>query len=343
MNRKLKLWGMSNQDTGVYYYRILQPLNFIARQKLARVHTLPFFGQHARHLVTDEFREYQALEGKWADVLYTTVGSDRDYLALILALKDRYKLKLVVDIDDDILSTHLEPSNPAHQAYLNPAGRHAEYTQACLREADLVTVSTEYLKKKYASINSNIAVIKNCTDPIFFSPKLYAEDPITIGFAGSGSHQADWKMIEPVIERLKTRHDIKVKMLGPLNAPSVDEQVRWVDMLKYPEELGRMGFSIGVAPLKDSLMNRAKSNLRWLEYSSFGIPTVASDVVPFRGIENALLVTEPEEWEEALEHLITSPDDRTRLGQAAYNEIQEHYDPSHWSRELYSHIERLFG
>lgn len=341
MRRKLKIFGMSNQDSGVGFYRINQPLRFIAKQKLANIHTMPYYGQHNRHLTTPEFLEYFALEGKWADVVVSTLASDREYLALLWGMRERYRFKLVIDLDDDILATHTEPNNPAYTAYTNPGFRFAEYAQACLRDADMVTVSTEYLKRKYASINPNIVVVKNCIDPEFFSQTNNPDD-VTLGYTGSGSHQGDWMMIEPVLRQLKQDHGVKVKMVGPMQSDILDTQVKWAEQLRHPETVAQMGFSIGLAPLKDSLMNRAKSNLRWLEYSAFKIPTVASDVVPFREMENIILVTEPEEWRDALERLIKDKDYRTKLGDLAYHEMKANYDPSYWSNQLFDNAQRLF-
>jgi glycosyltransferase involved in cell wall biosynthesis len=343
MNKRIKVWGLSNQDSGVQFYRINQPLRFIGHQKLANIHTMPFFGQHARHLTSlEEFGEYYAKEGKWADILYSTLASDRQYLALLLGLRDQFGLKLVIDLDDDILSTHLEPNNPAYKAYLQQGARFAEYAQACLREADMVIVSTEYLKRKYESINPNIHVVSNCIDPGFFSHENKLSEDIVIGYAGSGSHQKDWEMVEPVLKDLKDTYGVKVKVLGPMHTKIADEQVSWVDMLKYPAELAALGFTIGIAPLRDSMMSRAKSNLRWLEYSALKIPTVASDVVPFRGVDNIVLVENEEEaWYAALEELILQEKKRTELGKKAYDEMRKSYDPSEWSRELYTNFREL--
>ena len=340
--KKLKIWGISNQDTAVQFYRINQPLRFIANQKLTTVHTMPFFGSHSDHLTSKEFIEYYALEGKWADVLFSTCATSQEYLALLLALKDMYKLKLVIDLDDDILSTHLEPNNPAYRAYLQQSARFAEYAQACLREADLVTVSTDYLKKKYESINKNIVVVKNAIDPEFFKFKRKKNKKLTIGYAGSGSHQLDWMMIEPILKGLKDKYDLRIAVLGPMQTKIADEQINWVDTLKYPEELAKLGFDIGVAPIRDSMMSRAKSNLRWLEYSSYNIPTVSSDVVSFKGIRNIVRVSEPEEWYEALEKLIVDRKYRTELGKLAHNEVRDGYTPEQWSRKLYDNIRELF-
>ena len=342
MNKKLRILGLSNQDSGVGYYRILQPLNSLAKNKLAIIHHPPFFGQNATHVTNyDEFRDYYNLECKWADIIFTTTPTTLDYLSMILAMRDVGKCKLVIDIDDDLLSTNTEPNNPAYKAYQDKNSRYAEFAQLALREADLVTVSTEYLKKKYESLNPNMIVVKNCIDPNFFKKEYYKPDEITIGFAGSGSHQADWKMIEPAIRKLKEKYKFKVKMVAPLQSDIIDEQIKWSEMLKYPEAMGGMGFTIGVAPIKDSLMNRAKSNLRWLEYSAYGIPCVASDVVPFKGIKNVLYATEVDEWYNQLEKLILDKEFATNLGRNAKIEMRDKFNLEEQSDILFKAMRKL--
>jgi glycosyltransferase involved in cell wall biosynthesis len=335
--KKLKIWGISPEDTGVGFYRINQPLRFIGHQNLAKVHTMPFFGQHVRHLYDQEFREYFELEGKWADVLITTCPADRLSLSFLLALRDLYKLKLIIDLDDDRLFVHTEPNNPAYSAYMNEGNELLKYQQYAITQADMITVSTDYLKKRLDPLNKNVVVIKNCIDTSLFTKSKNKET--VIGYAGSGSHQGDWMMIEKILEKLRKKYDFKVKLLGPMQASiKIDEQINWVDCLKYPKALSDLNLTIGLAPLKDSLMNRAKSNLRWLEYSALGIPTVASDVVPFRGISNILYANEPEEWESQLEKLIIDHNLGTKIGNNAYNELRKHYDPRTESRKLFDAI-----
>jgi len=272
----------------------------------------------------------------------TTTPSDREYLSLVLAMRERGKCKLVVDVDDDLLSAHLEPTSPAYQPFNDASRRLTEYSQFSMQVADLLIVSTEYLKKKFSTINKNIVVINNCIDTDFFK-YINVPDKVTVGYAGSGSHQADWNMIEPILHKLRQNYDFKIKVLSPVQmGASIDNQIKWTEFMKYPEYLTSLGFGIGLAPLKDNLMSRAKSNLRWLEYSALKIPTVASDVVPFRGIKNILLATEPEDWERHLLRLMKEPDFRTELGLNAYNEMKENYDPRKWSRKLYYAIRGLY-
>lgn len=344
MTRKIRILGLSNQDSGVYFYRVTQPLEHIGKQKLANIHHLPIYGQHNDHFTSKQYIEYFAKELKWADVIMTTTPSDREYLALILAMKERGKCKLVVDVDDDLLSAHIEPTSPAYKPFNDSSRRLTEYSQFSMQVADLLTVSTEYLKERLSHLNKNIVVIKNCIDTDFFK-YINSPDKITIGYTGSGSHQADWNMTEPILHELKDKHkDVKIKVLGPMQMnAAIDTQIKWSELMQYPQTLASLGFTIGIAPLKDTLMTRAKSNLRWLEYSAMSIPTVASDVVPFRGIKNILLATEPEEWKEQLEKLILDEKLRTQLGKGAYNEMRKEYNPYEWSRRLYNAISDISG
>lgn len=338
--RKLKIVGLSDQDNGVFYYRILNPLRSLADQCLAEIHHMPFFGQNASYLTSKEFREWFALEAKWADIIYTTTPSSRDYLSLILGMKEFGKCKLVMDIDDDILAVPYEPMHPAYQAYMDKEYGYAEYTQIALEKADLITTTTGYLKRKYEPINNKIEIIKNCIPlDIKYRNK---EKELTVGFAGSATHQNDWLMIDHIIADLKKKYKFKLKILGPVQTVKAipDEQIQWVEMLQYHKTLASLGLSIGLAPLKDSLFSRGKSNLRWLEYSRLKIPTVGSDVVPFRDT-NMYLCNEPEDWYETLDNLLKSKDLRTKKGKEAHNKMKEEYDARRESTKLLERIRAI--
>jgi glycosyltransferase involved in cell wall biosynthesis len=86
-----------------------------------------------------------------------------------------------------------------------------------------------------------------------------------------------------------------------------------------------MGFDIGMAPLVDNSFNRSKSNLRWLEYSSLGIPTVASNVGHFAQTivngKTGLLADTPEDFTAALESLILDTKKRKAIAGEAKQEV----------------------
>ncbi|MBU0762801.1 MAG: glycosyltransferase, partial [Candidatus Altiarchaeota archaeon] len=104
---------------------------------------------------------------------------------------------------------------------------------------------------------------------------------------------------------------------------------KWYPIDEYPQRVKDLNIDIALAPLRDSDFNRAKSNLRWLEYSALKIPTVASNVEPFRCIEDqktGLLVTEPGEWENAISELIEDQSKRKMIGENAYHEVKKNFN-----------------
>jgi len=63
--------------------------------------------------------------------------------------------------------------------------------------------------------------------------------------------------------------------------PQIDfERVNW-HISEYSQKLYDLKLDIALGCLRDTNFNRCKSNLRWLEFASLGVPLVASDVEPF--------------------------------------------------------------
>ncbi len=84
---------------------------------------------------------------------------------------------------------------------------------------------------------------------------------------------------------------------------------------------GGQRWDIFLAPLEDSLFNRCKSGLKFLEYSALGIPGVYSRLEPYAELvihgENGFLAADLSEWGEFLRRLILDPELRLGIGKAA--------------------------
>jgi len=83
---------------------------------------------------------------------------------------------------------------------------------------------------------------------------------------------------------------------------------------------------IVLLPLSDTLFNRCKSPLKFLEASARGVAALASPTV-YNGLirhdHNGLLFVDGEQFTRALEILITRPDQRRRLAETARVEVME--------------------
>lgn len=256
-------------------------------------------------------------------------------LIAMQAMREMYGKPVVMEIDDNILSC---PSyNPAYGTY-DPNNSTRRLTIQQMREADAVFVTTPYLKEIYSEFNDNIYVLPNSIDFELWgkAPRRVNKGKITIGWVGGANHNDDLLIIEPAIEYLTNKYPQVEFVFGHGMHPNFrgKKGVRWIQEFaridKYPKAVAKMGFDIGMAPLVDNAFNRAKSNLRWLEYSALGIPTVASNVGHFgetiRHGETGLLCDTPQDFITNLETLITDKAKRKELARNAKEEVFKHWN-----------------
>ncbi len=154
---------------------------------------------------------------------------------------------------------------------------------------------------------------------------------IVIGyFSGSITHNSDFEIIIPALKELMTQNtDVKLMIMGELDLPKELEgfenrviSIPFTSWTKLPFYIAQC--DINVAPLEDTLFNRAKSENKWVEASLVKVPTIASDVGAFsKMIENdrtgILCANETSEWLNALSMLVSSAELRDSVGEAAYD------------------------
>jgi glycosyltransferase involved in cell wall biosynthesis len=199
--------------------------------------------------------------------------------------------------------------------------------------------------------NPCVEVIPNCVDFAKWD-KLYnskKENRIRIGWAGSHAHYNDLKVLEKVVKHTTQKYkNVEFMFFGGMpdylkESSQVKFFNRWYSIDDYPAALAKLGFDIGLAPLRDNLFNRAKSNLRWLEYSALKIPTIASPRSPFKGITNIKLAEEVDDWIANIENLVENEDYRVKLGQDAYNEVKKDFNVEIWAEKYIELLKEIVG
>lgn len=155
----------------------------------------------------------------------------------------------------------------------------------------------------------------------------------TIGYCcGSATHNNDFPVCIPALTKvLREARDWRLAVIGGsnLSLPSsfLEEfgkrvrllpYVRFLDLLK----LIHMKFSISIAPLKSSLFNSCKSEVKYLEASVVGVPSVCSAVGGYPEVvkhgETGFLAKDTSEWVAALQQLIASRGIAKNIGGQAY-------------------------
>lgn len=152
-------------------------------------------------------------------------------------------------------------------------------------------------------------------------------------FSGSITHNPDFAIVLSALLRLlETYPQVKLLLAGELDLPEAlapyqarVEMVRPVNWQKLPDLIASV--DINLAPLEDTLFNRAKSENKWTEASLVKVVTAASDVGAFQtmiedGRTGVLCENTEQDWYEKLERLICNPAFRERLAENAYQYVR---------------------
>ena len=213
---------------------------------------------------------------------------------------------VVVEIDDDLTALH-----PKHAVFrdMHPQGApHAnwQHLRTCCRNADLVTVTSDALAKRFAG-HGRVAVLPNCVDAELLTISMPRD--VDFGWAGHlGSHPDDLRVLGLSVQRL-VRDGHSFRVVGPgegvaqaLSLPDVDD-TGWLDLQFYYRAAAQL--RVGIVPLAESAFNDAKSWLKGLEYAALGVPYCASPRAEYRRLGLGTLCVKPRHWERALRALLT--------------------------------------
>lgn len=118
-----------------------------------------------------------------------------------------------------------------------------------------------------------------------------------IGWSGGIGHPGDLKLLHEIADILGDK--VKWVFLGdtpPGFDPSNAEIRQPVNVAEYPKALYSLDLDLALAPLLDNDFNRAKSNLRILEYAACAYPVIASNIKTYQGTPATLLNNNASWW-----------------------------------------------
>lgn len=320
--------GWLGRHGGCQHIRLLRPLrNAPVERRVA-----------ARHVFIAEL-----LAGPVLDDLDTLLVQ-RDSLGpateeVIAAVRAR-GIRLVVEIDDDLLDEHAAPrmsiDADAHRAL-------RIRFSALIRSADQVLVSTETLRRRLAGLTTrDPLLVPNDLDPRLWLPDLEPQKApkgreLRVLYMGSTTHLEDLMLLEPVIARVAAAlgRPVVLEVVGVAGPFDGDDWITRLDIpqdqANYPEFVSwlrsrRLRWAAAVAPLADTVFNQAKSDLKLLEYAMLGLPVVASDVGPYRGAAELARLTsnDPDAWVQALTAVLADPATSAAQAEGAMAHVRAH-------------------
>jgi len=339
--KKIKVFMQHAEQSAVGYYRIIRPAMALNKMKEIQASTFPFSSFNKPPDVSID--DVEDIVAKHDLLLFSRVDNPNG-VVFIKAIKDQryYKNNIPILIDVDDLAKFTTSDNPAYIYYKPGADCNPTmWGEEQLKYADGWITTSKYIGKMLKDINPNYHVIPNCVDfdliKRWEKPKPHTD--IRIGWAGAMAHQEDLEIVKNVVPKiLEENPNVTFYFFGLLpgwahNNPRI-KHIKWMNFGNYFNELSKLGLDIAIAPLQDTHFNRAKSNLRWLEYSMLKIPTVASKVYPYvQSIQNGkdgFIVSSDKEWYSILTKLVKQSKFRVRIGNAAFNRVKRDYNIDKW-------------
>jgi glycosyltransferase involved in cell wall biosynthesis len=232
--------------------------------------------------------------------------------------------RYVFDFDDAIFLPQVHPAN-RRWGWLRRVNA-AETT----RRAAAVIVGNAYLAEWARGLNPRFTIIPTPVDTDRHVPARSRPHagPVVIGWVGSSSTVLYLHLIDRVLEKLASRHQIILRVVGGIYVnPAITVELLPFDVEREPWDVA--AFDIGLLPEPDDAWTRGKGAFKGLLYMAAGVPVVASRVgvnpdVIAHG-ESGYCVAGDDEWLEALERLVLDPELRGRLGDAGRRRVTERY------------------
>lgn len=238
-------------------------------------------------------------------------------------------IKVINDIDDWYwgVSTSNMAFNNNHPKH-NPNENTNHYSKT-LAASDLIVCSTPYLRGRVSSfVRSPIEIMQNSVDTGKYTQHedSGSTTPV-VGWVGSTAHRSnDIETLKGVLDVMAKKDEIVLYHGGAAaNYPSFASKIGVPEHMVMtapiaPTEMypSLMIMDIGVIPLANIPFNRAKSDIKGLEYAAAGIPFIAQNLDAYIDLQLSLgigrLAKRANNWVSHLNELRLNPSLRAEEG-----------------------------
>uniref|UniRef100_UPI0006CF66FB glycosyltransferase n=1 Tax=Clostridium sp. NkU-1 TaxID=1095009 RepID=UPI0006CF66FB len=255
-----------------------------------------------------------------------------------------HQKRVCFDIDDLITDTKYTNQLPFVQefslAYKKVFDTSVMLIGKTLSLCDIAIVTTEALAEELGKVVQETYINRNTAskemviyaEEALKSPK-YDSKYIWLGyFSGSLTHNKDFEIIRPVLMRILEEYtQIGLILVGELETSD--------EINRFGERIMKMGMTswqelpklivradVNLAPLEDTIFNRSKSEIKWIEAALVKVPTVASNIGAFKtmiedGMTGILCENIEDSWYKGICRIIDDKTERLRIAENAYKYV----------------------
>jgi glycosyltransferase involved in cell wall biosynthesis len=233
------------------------------------------------------------------------------------ALFKAQKVATICHFDDDLLNINSALGEEIQKRQGDSQVQNAR--RILLEQSDLIYASTAFLAERYGHQFPEQSVFSGIYAPYldFLLKEKPAANrkPLTFGYMGSKGHQEDLEMIvSALVKVLEKNPGIRFETFGTIEMPSalkafgsrVKAYQTNTDYAGFLNQLAKLSWAIGLAPLDDTEFNRCKAPTKYIEYTTCGIATLASSGHVYAQFtpERHILIAQPGEWATKIQQLI---------------------------------------
>lgn len=351
--KPLKIISLEVDKGGCGQYRVRQPLQMISNFTDSETHVLDKYKDSEMTML-----EVLAV----ADIILVRPGAEvlipkykeiiKDYCK---GRKIPYKFKWVYDIDDNV--EIISPYNYHYEAFgveeyydknakkwlwrdgvdnfdLQKNRKQFASYQWGMKNADMITVTTQKLKDYALKYNKVVEILPNRIDlSQWWKLPFKKNRKLRIGWSGGLSHYEDWHSIKEPINKLMRKYNFTLVLFGQAFPGLINDDVKdqleshpWVHFKAHSYRAMCMNLDIAVIPLADGPFNENKSVIKYLEFSAMGIPCVIKDMLPYSEVineKNSMPYKSAKDFEEQLEKLILNEKLRESISREAYETLEK--------------------
>jgi hypothetical protein len=332
----VQLDAMHRSRGGDWYYRTFAPGRALAELD----------GVHVVNVDQANRRLGPMLEQ--ADVLVVNGVCSADLLPLFAERKRAGRLT-VFEINDDVQA--IQASNPLAGFFSQP--ENVRLFRRLSLTADAVQYSVPELARLYGALNRRGRVFLNQMVTLPPLRASAATETVNVGWGGSAGHLEDMSEVAPaLVAFVAARPNVTLclmcsdKIWNLFEAlPSERKRRRPVgsidDYYAFVSEL-----DIGLGPNRDKGFNRARSDVKFLEYAAYGAVPVVQRLTPYLASvkhgHNGFLYDTVEDLLGLLTRLVDAADERQRVREAAHDYVmRERLQAPHAAERLDFYAELL--
>lgn len=306
-----------------HYYRVELPSKYLSEKYGWDVDFLPLSKPFAHDIVV--FNRFYM----------------KDISPVVKAARE-FGSKIVYEIDD--LLFQIPRINPITQEV-----REFNSVKPLMKEADLITCTTEELKKEIDKFTRNpgkSVVIPNALHLPEWPVRPKKRSRLCVGFMGSMTHYGDIQVVLEAVEALQKEIDFDFETMGLAVGSTLDnfannpnhpfvtavlktvqrtsklkgyKNYAWVNNEEFPKTLAALDWDIGLCPLEDNAFNKSKSALKFYSYAAVGTASIATKWPPYK--DEAILTVKNRfhDWYSNLKRLLTDDDYREKLAEQQHD------------------------